>query len=295
MLSSPMLMEVFEYSGGARAEASNVLGWLTVSTSLIVYSPQIYENYRRSSGEGVSIGLVLIWLLADLCSLMGSTLAGVAPTVILLAFYYGICDLILLVQIYYYRIFYSAHLQLLQRTPLLSRASPSNDLVSHAGTTPSDMEKPQHASTRQLLINYSLLWAFVGTFGIIAFLFNHSTNQSGAPSDGRNNPTLEWKSQILGWVSTSFYVGARLPQLKKNGTTRCEGLSLGLFMFTIAGNFFYALSLLVLPMDWNGLIVTASWLAGSLLCIILDSFVLGQWFHFRRQDMLELERQKTPT
>lgn len=55
--------------------------------------------------------------------------------------------------------------------------------------------------------------------------------------------------------------------------TRCEGLSLALFMFAIAGNVFYVLSICVLSMDWDHIATNASWLAGSGLTVFLDFFV----------------------
>jgi hypothetical protein len=50
-----------------------------------VYSPQIYENFKLKSGEGLSLPFVVIWLLGDLMNLSGAILAGLLPTVILLA------------------------------------------------------------------------------------------------------------------------------------------------------------------------------------------------------------------
>lgn len=57
---------------------------------IIVYSPQIYENYSRKSGEGLSVAFVITWLLGDLFSLAGAIIAGLIPTVILLACYVSI-------------------------------------------------------------------------------------------------------------------------------------------------------------------------------------------------------------
>jgi uncharacterized protein with PQ loop repeat len=54
---------------------------------IIVYSPQILENYRLKSGEGLSVGFVVIWLVGDICGLFGGWLAGLLPTVIILAAY----------------------------------------------------------------------------------------------------------------------------------------------------------------------------------------------------------------
>jgi hypothetical protein len=54
---------------------------------VVVYSPQIYENYVRQSGEGLSLLFVAIWLLGDLSNLVGAILGGLLPTVIILASY----------------------------------------------------------------------------------------------------------------------------------------------------------------------------------------------------------------
>lgn len=54
---------------------------------IVVYSPQIIENYQLKSGEGLSVFFVLIWLAGDLANLFGALLAGLLPTIIILAAY----------------------------------------------------------------------------------------------------------------------------------------------------------------------------------------------------------------
>lgn len=54
---------------------------------MIVYSPQIYENYSLQSGEGLSVLFVVIWLTGDLTNLFGALMAGLLPTIIILAVY----------------------------------------------------------------------------------------------------------------------------------------------------------------------------------------------------------------
>jgi solute carrier family 66 (lysosomal lysine-arginine transporter), member 1 len=54
---------------------------------IVVYSPQIYENYYLQSGEGLSILFVIVWLLGDLSNLFGAVMGGLLPTVIILALY----------------------------------------------------------------------------------------------------------------------------------------------------------------------------------------------------------------
>jgi len=49
---------------------------------IVVYSPQIHAH---QSGEGLSVVFILILLAGDLCNLLGVALAGLIPTVIILA------------------------------------------------------------------------------------------------------------------------------------------------------------------------------------------------------------------
>ena len=66
------------------------LGWILIYTHarrVVVYSPQIYENFSLKSGEGLSVAFVVIWLAGDLCNLIGASMAGLLPTVIILAGY----------------------------------------------------------------------------------------------------------------------------------------------------------------------------------------------------------------
>ncbi|KAG8817518.1 hypothetical protein FRC18_000471, partial [Serendipita sp. 400] len=78
--------------------------------------------------------------------------------------------------------------------------------------------------------------------------------------------------------------GSRIPQIFKNRETKCKGLSLALFLFAILGNVTYVLSICVISMEKNYLILSASWLAGSTITILLDFVVLGQFFYYRSEE-----------
>lgn len=52
-----------------------------------MYSPQIIENYQLQSGEGLSLLFIYVWLLGDVCNLVGAVMAGLLPTVIILGVY----------------------------------------------------------------------------------------------------------------------------------------------------------------------------------------------------------------
>jgi solute carrier family 66 (lysosomal lysine-arginine transporter), member 1 len=69
---------------------SSFVCWIRLNfihNRVVVYSPQIYENFALKSGEGLSIAFVVIWLVGDLCNIVGASIAGLLPTVIILAGY----------------------------------------------------------------------------------------------------------------------------------------------------------------------------------------------------------------
>jgi hypothetical protein len=60
---------------------------LRIARRVVVYTPQVYKNFTLKSGEGLSVAFVVIWLVGDLCNLIGASRAGLLPTVIILAGY----------------------------------------------------------------------------------------------------------------------------------------------------------------------------------------------------------------
>ena len=57
-----------------------------VACWVVVFSPQIIENFRRSSAEGLSIEFVIIWLLGDFANIIGAVMQRVLPTMVNLLF-----------------------------------------------------------------------------------------------------------------------------------------------------------------------------------------------------------------
>ncbi|KAJ7016655.1 PQ loop repeat-domain-containing protein [Mycena alexandri] len=247
------------------ADFSSMLGWVSIACWVIVYSPQIYENYSLKSGEGLSVAFVVVWLIGDICNLVGAVLANLLPTVIILAAYYSLCDIILMVQIYFYR-WKRGRQGSEEETPLLTR----NDSGNSASKV----------STRTLVLRYTAALIFVFGVGVLAWRISRNTEKPEVPS---KHPTaaVKWTVQILGWSSAVCYLGSRIPQIVKNFQTHCEGLSPALFFFAIVGNLAYSLSIIAKSRDGDYLITNASWLAGSALTVFLDFIVLGQFFYYR--------------
>ena len=82
---------------------SGICGSISIACWVVVFSPQIIENFRRGSAEGLSIVFLVIWLAGDVFNILGAILQGVLPTMVILAVYYTLADLALLGQCFYYR------------------------------------------------------------------------------------------------------------------------------------------------------------------------------------------------
>ncbi|GAD91993.1 PQ loop repeat protein [Paecilomyces variotii No. 5] len=91
-------------AGNIDVEAlSGICGSISIACWVVVFSPQIIENFRRSSADGLSVLFVVVWLAGDVFNILGAMLQGVLPTMIILAVYYTLADIVLLGQCFYYR------------------------------------------------------------------------------------------------------------------------------------------------------------------------------------------------
>ncbi|KAF9205645.1 hypothetical protein BGZ49_003740 [Haplosporangium sp. Z 27] len=86
----------------SRDNLSSTTGMLSIFCWFIVFVPQFRENYKRKSGESISLPFLFIWLMGDLLNLVGSTLDNLLLTMRILAWYYVLTDIILIGQVHYY-------------------------------------------------------------------------------------------------------------------------------------------------------------------------------------------------
>lgn len=77
---------------------SGITGSISIACWIIVFAPQIYQNFTRKSAEGLSFLFVVLWLLGDIFNVIGAIMQGVLPTMTVLAIYYTLADLVLLWQ-----------------------------------------------------------------------------------------------------------------------------------------------------------------------------------------------------
>lgn len=193
-----------------------------------MYSPQIIENYQLQSGEGLSVGFVVIWLIGDLCNLSGAVMADLLPTIIIVAVYvspgsrsafaagrparrplmppaqYTLCDATLLAQIYYYR-----WKRARQGAPLLVAEDPRTSALYDEAADPllpgdgqGDERAPKPPAWQETLKFLGAL-AFVFAVGVAAWAVDRHVHQ-GSPRS-KPDEVVEWRSQILGWVSAALF------------------------------------------------------------------------------------------
>ena len=89
--------------------------------------------------------------------------------------------------------------------------------------------------------------------------------------------------EILGWLTSFIYIVGRFPQIYKNWSRKStEGLSIIMYILTILGNGFYLLSI---SENSNGDIsLYIPWITLILVSLLLDLFVLAQWYKYRNQE-----------
>ncbi|KAL7413455.1 PQ loop repeat-domain-containing protein [Mrakia frigida] len=250
-------------------ELSSIFGWVSIACWVVVYSPQILQNFSLKSGEGLSVAFIVLWLIGDITNLLGGMMAGLLPTMIILAMYYTVCDLILLFQVYYYR-----H----------QKSSPLNQLTASSPLLPKPEPPLAHKSFLARSAVYLLAFGLVISTGVIAWLLNNKGGaQPGGGESEKGGDVLEWRSQSLGWISAVTYIGSRVPQILHNHQTKCEGLSLAMFFFSISGNLTYVASILFKSVRRRYIIANLPWLSGSALTVFLDIAVLCQFAYFSRQ------------
>ncbi|OLY83357.1 Seven transmembrane protein 1 [Smittium mucronatum] len=88
---------------------SELFGAISILASAITNFPQFLKNYKKKSGESLSLEMLWLWIVSDVLNLLGSVLQNILFTAILQALYYVVADILILMQVYYYRIYYASN------------------------------------------------------------------------------------------------------------------------------------------------------------------------------------------
>jgi uncharacterized protein with PQ loop repeat len=224
-----------------------------------VQVPQLIENYKQGSADGISLTFLTVWFIGDITNLAGALWAGLVPTVIALAIYFCFADLILISQCVYYNLKNSRRSRKASTlssdsvdAPLLGRRDSSNIGLPGSHRRDSQASRRRRASSLPTIADVEAggsEWVknALSIFGVCAvgaagWAIAWKTGV-WAPQPLKNDTTgndMAMGAQILGYASAVCYLGARIPQIIKNQRERsCEGLSLLFFMLSLLGNATY--------------------------------------------------------
>ena len=304
-----------------RSQISGVMGSTSLACWIVLLMPQLIEQWRLKSAEGIAIGFITIWFCGDLFNLIGAIWAHLLPEVVFLAVWFCVADALMIWSFVYYTRFYkrkhhhqyhqhhhhhhhehhehhehsghehehSEHGQgereyLDESAPLLRRRRSS---------TLTDIAlEPQYHS---VFVKYVLPIIFVVACGIVGFLLSSSEQPEQPPTTDPITPPpqddiIALGPQIMGYLSAFLYLGARIPQIIQNYQRKSVyGLSLLFFLFSTLGNLTYAGQIIFYRSDWNYIVLNMSWLLGSLGTIVEDVIIFGQFYMYKDNDFDTIE------
>ncbi|KAI7862494.1 PQ loop repeat-domain-containing protein [Spinellus fusiger] len=248
---------------------SNLCGAISILCWIVVFTPQLFENYVRKNTDGVSLKFLMCWVLGDVFNLIGAILGNLMITMLLLALYYLMADGLLVSQVLYYRkntaqVYRDDEVSTLEETPLLS----------------SSMERPTlSVKTRRIVRIF-----FVGSVLSMLFLLLGTATFFFWPNatDKIDYTQVDWVPQVLGWTSALLYCGGRIPQIMQNFRNESvEGLSMIMFLFSLCGNITYCLSIFLVSMNRTYLFINFPWLLGSGGTLFFDFMILFQFYTYK--------------
>lgn len=240
---------------------ANISGSVSLACWTTILLPQLVEQWRRKSSEGMSIHFLLLWLFGDFCSLSGGWLAHLRPGVILLAGWFVFTDALLLASCFYYR------------TPRFP-APDSERLI--------EPEERQFVNST-FLGKWGSTLAYISVVSVVSVVSYFISSQEEQPVQ------KSAVSSILGYIAAVMYLVARLPQIYQNHERKSvEGLSIGFFALSILGNLTYAGQILFMRTDAEWVIEYMPWLLGSLGTILEDLVIFGQFSKYSANSSLNL-------
>ncbi|KAH6639360.1 PQ loop repeat-domain-containing protein [Boeremia exigua] len=299
MLTSAMAA-VASHPLTTREALSGIWGSISLCAWIFLLVPQLIENYKSGSADGISLVFLAIWFIGDVTNLAGALWAGLVPTVIALAMYFCVADLILISQCVYYNTINarrnarktSTQSAVSVEAPLLGRRDSSNVGLPGSHRRDSQASRRRRASSLPTILDVEdepseWMKNALSIFGVMAVgaagwaLAWKSGVWLPQPTDTEDAAPIALGAEILGYASAICYLGARIPQIIKNQRERsCEGLSLLFFMLSLLGNATYGAGILFHSTEREYFITNLPWLIGSLGTMVEDAVIFVQFRAF---------------
>lgn len=245
---------------------------------IVLLMPQLIEQWRLKSADGIAIGFITIWFAGDAFNLIGSIWAGLLPEVVFLAVWFCLADFMMIFSYFYYTHIYPKHKHHKRRSVDAAEQAEDQPLLRRRSSTLTDiaLEPQGHGIVAKFLLPI----LFVVGAGFVGFFLSGSKEGEDAP-----DAEIQLGPQIMGYLSAVLYLGARIPQIIQNHKRKSvHGLSLLFFLFSTLGNITYAGQILFYRTDSQYIILNLSWLLGSLGTIFEDSFIFLQFYMYKDLD-----------
>lgn len=205
-------------------------------------------------------------------------------TMIILAAYYTLADIILWIQCIWYsgngkmvdeatsvESVYETDPLLQSRRDVITYIPDNGDSEVYITTIPAKEVRKTNMSLNNLLIVFTVIFA-----GFISWYIPYC---SRIPVEKTPDLRMNWLAQVFGYLGAVLYLGSRIPQIILNFKRRsCEGVSFLFFLFACLGNIMFITSVLVVSLDPEYLLVNFSWLLGSAGTLFLDLVIFSQFF-----------------
>jgi uncharacterized protein with PQ loop repeat len=220
-------------------ELSYSLSIISLLFYSIIYIPQFFVIYKAKSSSGISLLMILLWTQADILSLIGTIVLNMYINIIIIGWSHFIVGVFMIIFILYYRDKYDDNLN-----------------------------NPENSSfTKEYKIELlsSIIFLCVNT--AICIILNVVITSSH-----------DLIGEIIGWVTTVFYIVGRFPQIWLNYKSKStEGLSVLMYVFAILGNATY---IAVFTIDPQTIQTNMPWIVSSTGMIILDLYIIYQNYYY---------------
>ncbi|KAJ8099719.1 PQ loop repeat-domain-containing protein [Lipomyces tetrasporus] len=295
-------LPVDEGNQSFRLTLSGILGSISIACWVVLLVPQLIDQWKLKSSEGVSLLFLTAWFLGDLANLLGALWAHLLRNVVLLAVWFVFADALELSSAIYYRFLH-------HKSSYGRRSHPNEDVTE----CPVDEDEAEFTADNVPLLSNSLStsaapilegnppvaalplrktpnkWVHFGVpilavclAGFIGYIF--SSNDDSNDVNDRNDDGLALGPQILGYISALLYLSARIPQIIQNYKKRSvHGLSLLFFIYSTMGNVTYAFQIILYSSDRGYILLNLSWLLGSLGTVFQDAIIFAQFYMYRER------------
>ena len=254
-------------------ELSYVLSTISLIFYSIVYVPQFYVIYKSKSSDGISFLMLLLWTQADILSLIGTIVLYMPSSIIIIGWYHYLVGTIMIIFVLYYTDKYYTQQNRDNQDTNLNRDNLDTNLNRDNRDNRDNLDTTKYTSECTNLNRYYLIKCFATflflsintcTCIVLNIFINKSHDESGA---------------ILGWITMSFYLIGRIPQMWMNYKRKStQGLSLLMYIFTMCGNGVY---LAVITIDPVYIESNMPWIINCIVTILMDIFVICQYYMYK--------------